>query len=101
MLPNETILIGGKEITYCEFQIIPLALKEFSRKQMAAELNKSEDTIDSQMRHLYKKIDVKSIGGLCAWAIDNGFDRQGNYTPKNKPSRTGKKKPSKKLSKKK
>ena len=91
MLPNQSILIDGKEITCCEFQIIQLLLQEKARKQIAAERNVSIGTLDGQMRHLFIKVAVASSVGLTAWAIENGFDRQGNYTPKNKPAHPSKK----------
>ena len=79
---HPTRFIGGKDITYCEFRIIQQATKGLLRKEIAAALGKSPDTIDSQMRYLYKKLEIESINDLILWAIDNGFDREGNYTPK-------------------
>ena len=82
MEPGETKFIGGKEITYCEFRIIQQVMKGLLRKQVAAALGKSEDTIDCQMRVLFIKLEIKKINELIAWGYDKGFDSKGNYTLK-------------------
>lgn len=81
-MPNQTYLIGGKEITGCEFEIIKQAVQSLPRKLIAPNLGKSIKTLDAQMRLLYLKLHIKKIGELIIWALDNGFDRHGNYTPK-------------------
>ncbi len=91
MLPNQSTLIDGKVITHSEFRTIQLLVQEKARKQIAAERKVSEDTLDGQMRFLFKKVGVKNAVGLAAWAIENGFNRQGNYSPKNKPAHLRKK----------
>lgn len=82
MEPGEKRFIGGKEITYCEFRIIQQVMKGLLRKEIAAALGKSPDTVDSQMWTLFRKLETESINELILWGIETGFDREGNYTPK-------------------
>jgi DNA-binding CsgD family transcriptional regulator len=82
MQAHGTQFIGGFQITDCEFHIIQQLLKLKLRKLIAAVLGKSEDTIDSQMWLLYKKLGIKKVNELLVWALGNGFDTNGNYSPK-------------------
>jgi DNA-binding CsgD family transcriptional regulator len=82
MQAHGTQFIGGFQITDCEFQIIQQLIKLKLRKLIAGVLGKSEDTIDSQMWLLYRKMGIKKVNDLLAWAFSNGFDTNGNYSPK-------------------
>jgi DNA-binding CsgD family transcriptional regulator len=82
MQAHGTQFIGGYQITDCEFRIIQQLLKLKLRKLIAGVLGKKESTIDSQLWLLYKKLGIKKVNELLVWALGNGFDTDGNYSPK-------------------
>lgn len=83
MQRNPFIIIDGKAITEREFSILQKVAQGFLRKQIAAALgDKSLNTLNAQMRLLFQKIGVQKVNDLIIWCLENGFDREGNYTPK-------------------
>lgn len=56
-----------------EAQFLPLACTELTYKQIAAEMNLSERTIDGYRESLFMKFHVQSRVGLCLEAIRKGF----------------------------
>ena len=93
---KQNVIIGGISITPCEFSIIREAVKGLMRKEIASILQKELATLNTQMHTLYLKLPVKRINGLVAWAIENGFNRNGKYTPIGKVKPRSKKKTPKK-----
>ena len=60
-------------LTPKESQFLPLACTELTYKQIAAEMNLSERTIDGYRESLFMKFHVQSRVGLCLEAIRKGF----------------------------
>lgn len=75
-MKNLTLTIGGIELTACELQLLPLEVKGLPRKQIADELNKTLSTIDSQLRILYAKLNIRKNTELVAWAVRNNLDTE-------------------------
>ena len=73
--------IGGFDITPCEMAIIKEDMTGLPRKLIAPNLGKSLNTLNGQIRHLYKKLGITKGTELVVWAAKNGFDENRNYTP--------------------
>jgi len=54
-----------------EIDIIRLAVRGRSNRQMAGELFVSEDTVKTHMRHIYEKVGFSSRAGLALFAMEN------------------------------
>ena len=77
---NESIIIDGKKITRCEFEILQLLVQGMLRKEIANTRCREIKTIDTQLMLLYRKLGVPKLAKCVAWALTNGFDKDGNYT---------------------
>lgn len=66
-----------KESTYVltpkEKTVLELLARDFSKKQMAEELQVSFHTVDAHLRHIYKKLHVHSSAGAVAKALKEGL----------------------------
>jgi DNA-binding CsgD family transcriptional regulator len=82
MQAHGTQFIGGFEITDCEYSIIQQLIRVKLRKLIADALGKKERTINSQLWMLFKKMGIRKVNELLAWAFKSGFDDDGNYSPK-------------------
>lgn len=60
-------------LTPKEQQFLPLACSDLTYKQIAAEMNLSERTVDGYRESLFQKFHVQSRVGLCLEAIRKGF----------------------------
>lgn len=60
-------------LTEKEKQFLPYACSELTYKQVAAEMNLSERTIDGYRESLFAKFNVQSRVGLCLEALRKGF----------------------------
>jgi DNA-binding NarL/FixJ family response regulator len=58
--------LSGREI-----DVIRLAVRGRSNRQMAGELFVSEDTIKTHLRHIYEKLGFSSRAGLALFAMEN------------------------------
>lgn len=54
-----------------EIDVIRLAVRGRSNRQMASELFVSEDTVKTHMRHIYEKVGSSSRAGLALFAMEN------------------------------
>jgi putative nucleotidyltransferase with HDIG domain len=54
-----------------EIDVIRLAVRGRSNRQMASELFVSEDTIKTHLRHIYEKVGFSSRAGLALFAMEN------------------------------
>jgi putative nucleotidyltransferase with HDIG domain len=54
-----------------EIDVIRLAVRGRSNRQMASELFVSEDTIKTHLRHVYEKVGFSSRAGLALFAMEN------------------------------
>jgi DNA-binding NarL/FixJ family response regulator len=54
-----------------EIDVIRLAVRGRSNRQMAGELFVSEDTIKTHLRHIYEKVGFSSRAGLALFAMEN------------------------------
>lgn len=60
-------------ITIKEIEIIRLIAKGLSNKEIAAEKNISEKTVEGRKTSIYKKLQIKNNIGLLKYATENGF----------------------------
>jgi|SRR5665213_388809 len=65
---NESMKITDREMTFLNF-----ACSDFTYKQIAAEMNLSERTIDGYRESLFRKLNVQSRVGLVLEAIRKGL----------------------------
>ncbi len=77
---NTSIIIDGKKITPCEFEILKLLVQGLLRKEIADTRCRDIKTIDTQLTLLYRKLGVPNLAACIVWALTNGFDKEGNYT---------------------
>jgi DNA-binding NarL/FixJ family response regulator len=54
-----------------EIDVIRLAVRGRSNRQMARELFVSEDTVKTHLRHIYEKVGFSSRAGLALFAMEN------------------------------
>ena len=54
-----------------EIDVIRLAVRARSNRQMAGELFVSEDTVKTHLRHIYEKLGFSSRAGLALFAMEN------------------------------
>ena len=59
------------ELTDREIDVVRLAVRGRSNRQMAAELFVSEDTVKTHIRHVYEKVGFSSRAGLALFAMEN------------------------------
>jgi DNA-binding CsgD family transcriptional regulator len=81
-METTTYVFAGKELTLREMQIIALMVQKDTRKMIAAKLNTNSNTLGHQITILFIKTECPSNIDLIFKALDNGFDRQGNYNGK-------------------
>ena len=75
-MKHTSLTIDGIELTACELQLLPLEVKGLPRKLIAAELNKTLSTVDSQLRILFAKLGIHKDKELVVWAIRNNLDTE-------------------------
>ena len=73
------IILNGHKLTGVEKLLVPMEIKDYPRKRMAAERSKSVNTINAEMRLLFAHVHVNSKGGLVRLAIRSGYDWDGIY----------------------
>lgn len=59
------------KLTRREVDIIKLVCQEFSSKQIAAQLNLSEFTVSTHRKNIQKKLNIKNVAGLVAFAKEH------------------------------
>ena len=59
------------KLTRREVDIIRLVCKEFSSKQIAAELHLSEFTVNTHRKNIQRKLNVKNVAGLVSFAKEH------------------------------
>jgi DNA-binding NarL/FixJ family response regulator len=59
------------KLTRREVDIIRLVCREFSSKQIAAELHLSEFTVTTHRKNIQRKLNVKNVAGLVAFAKEH------------------------------
>jgi DNA-binding NarL/FixJ family response regulator len=59
------------KLTRREVDIIKLVCREFSSKQIAAELNLSEFTVSTHRKNIQRKLNIKNVAGLVAFAKEH------------------------------
>lgn len=63
------------KLTRREVDIIKLVCQEFSSKQIAAALNLSEFTVTTHRKNIQRKLNVKNVAGLVAFAKEHHLVR--------------------------
>lgn len=58
-------------LTQREKEVLRLILKEYSNKEIAAELYISQRTVDAHKRNLLEKTNSKNVAGLVLFAVNN------------------------------
>jgi len=71
--------LAGKKITAHDCQIISLVIQCKPRKIICDELKISGNTLDTEMRILYAKLQIHDKLELYKLAISNGFTDNGSY----------------------
>jgi len=64
-------------LTDREIDVLRLAVRGRSNKQMAGELFISEDTVKTHLRHVYEKVGLSSRAGLALFAMENDLIAHG------------------------
>src|SRR5688572_12029219 len=82
MSSSNNVIVGEVELTPAEFEIIKLIMQFLLNKEIAAKRGTSVKTIEGQKGTIFKKLHAKHARDVIAWGLKNGFDHQGNYTPK-------------------
>ena len=59
------------KLTRREVDIIQLVCREFSSKQIAAQLHLSEFTVNTHRKNIQRKLNVKNVAGLVAFAKEH------------------------------
>lgn len=59
------------KLTRREVDIIKLVCRELSSKQIAAELNLSEFTVSTHRKNIQRKLNIKNVAGLVAFAKEH------------------------------
>jgi DNA-binding NarL/FixJ family response regulator len=77
--PQKTYQVGGSELTECHMRIISLNIRGLRRKEMAVVLKVASSTIDSHFNRIYREVKFHDARLLVVWALNNGFDGNGNY----------------------
>lgn len=75
-------VFAGKELTLREMKIISLLVQLHTRKVIADNLGISVNTLGHQLTILYLKTETGNYLQLIIKALENGFDKQGNYNGK-------------------
>ncbi|MCG3167893.1 MAG: hypothetical protein POELPBGB_03693 [Bacteroidia bacterium] len=75
----EYLKFGKTEITLHNAKIIALVILGFERKEIADELGIADSTLDTEMRILFKSLQVNNAARLAAIAVENGFDTKGRF----------------------
>ncbi len=73
---------AGVELTLREMKIISLLVQLHTRKVIAEKLDISTNTLGHQLTVLYLKTGTGNNMLLIIKALENGFDKQGNYNGK-------------------
>ena len=74
---NLTFHIDGKRITACRARIIILQCYGVARKNIAATLGLSINTVDTQLDRIHKILAVHNQGDLVGWATEHGLRNKG------------------------
>ena len=64
-------LFNELAISNKEIEVLELAAKGFTFKEIACKLNVSQSAIEKRLYPLYKRFDVKSLPHLISFAHDN------------------------------
>jgi hypothetical protein len=72
--------LAGKKISEHDCKIISLVLKGNLRKNICTALDITDNTLDTEMRILYAKLQIHDKIELFKIAIHNGFSDDGSYT---------------------
>jgi len=82
MKTKERLTFGKTSITLHDAKIVALVILGFERKEIAEKLGISENTLDTEMRILFRSVQVNNSARLAAIAIESGFDSRGRYKRK-------------------
>jgi len=74
---------GKTTITLHSAKIIAYVILGFERKEIAEKLGISDNTLDTEMRILFRTLGVNNAARLAAVAVENGFDSRGRYKRRN------------------
>ncbi|MCG3164298.1 MAG: hypothetical protein POELPBGB_00052 [Bacteroidia bacterium] len=78
-METKNYVFAGKELSLHEMQIIALMVQKHPRKMIASLLKINLNTLGHQITILFIKTECPSTLDLIFKALDNGFDKQGNY----------------------
>ena len=71
--------VHGRELTITEVRIIILDLHCFARKEVASILDRSPNTVETHIRTIYQKLDLKGQRDLQRFGYANGFYNKGYF----------------------
>lgn len=72
--------LAGARITEHDCKIISLVIKANPRKNICTALDITDNTLDTEMRILYAKLQIHTCIELFKLATHNGFSDDGTYT---------------------
>ena len=72
--------LDGKKITEHDCKIIACVIKGFKRDYICIELDIKPNTLNTEMRILFAKLNVHDKLELYKLATHNGFSEEGTYT---------------------
>lgn len=76
-MDNTFFIIDGKRISTCRARILILQCYGLSRKQIAAILQRSVNTISSHLDDLHKMLQFTNQTEVVGWCFDNGLRNNG------------------------
>lgn len=76
---NDGLKLGDAWISLHDAKITALLILGFERKEIADKLGISKNTLNTEMRILFKVLHVRNAVRLAVIAMENGFDSRGRY----------------------
>lgn len=78
-MKTQNHVFAGKELTLHEMKIIALLVQLQTRRVIAENLKISPNTLGHQLTILFLKTETGNYLQLILKALENGFDKQGNF----------------------
>ncbi len=73
MIRANSVVEDFKTLSHRELEILKLICDDLSNQEIAEKLKVSPRTIEWHRRNIYTKLEVKSVGGLTRYAIENNL----------------------------
>jgi DNA-binding CsgD family transcriptional regulator len=79
---KEPILIVDGEVTSTQLVIMALIVQGYLRKQISVMLHMSQNTVNSHISDIFRRLRVHSVGHMVAKAMAGGFNIKGHFRDK-------------------